>query len=747
MAGDEKFDIEQIALSDFTERAYLDYSMYVILDRALPNVGDGLKPVQRRIVYAMSELGLDAGSKFKKSARTVGDVIGKFHPHGDSACYEAMVLLAQPFSTRYPLIDGQGNWGSGDDPKSFAAMRYTEAKLTPYAEVLLSELGQGTADWVPNFDGTLEEPSILPARLPNVLLNGTTGIAVGMATDIPPHNLGEVAQACIHLLDSPRATAAELCEFVRAPDFPTGGEIITPAEDLLQLYETGNGSVRVRACYEREGTQIVITQLAYQSSGAKILEQIAAQMQAKKLPMVEDLRDESDHETPVRLVIVLRSNRVEVEPLMQHLFATTDLERNYRVNLNVIGNDGLPAVKDLRGLLREWIEFRTETVRRRLQFRLDKVLARLHILEGYLIAFLNIDEVIRIIRNEDKPKPVLMKRFKLTEIQADAILDLRLRHLARLEEERIRGEQDALETEREKLQKILGSKRRLRTLIRDEIRADMETFGDERRSAIVEREQAQALAEKDLIPAEPVTVVLSAKGWARAAKGHEVNPRELNFRSGDEFQAAARGKSNQSAVFFDSTGRAYTVPAHTLPSARGLGEPLSGRLSPPDGATFAGVTLAGSSRYVMLATSHGYGFVAEVASLVTKNRAGKQVLTIPTGSRILTPVSVNEPDEDWVACVSSAGHLLIFPVAEMPVLGRGKGQKIMQIPSAKLKLGDEWMQAFTVLGPDDDLKLYAGSRHLTLKEADQDHYVGERARRGLKLPRGFQRVERMEPAV
>ena len=747
MAGSDKFNIEQIALSDFTERAYLDYSMYVILDRALPNIGDGLKPVQRRIVYAMSELGLDAGSKFKKSARTVGDVIGKFHPHGDSACYEAMVLLAQPFSTRYPLVDGQGNWGSGDDPKSFAAMRYTEAKLTAYAEVLLSELGQGTVDWVPNFDGTLEEPSVLPARLPNVLLNGTTGIAVGMATDIPPHNLREVSEACIHLLESPKATVAELCEFIPAPDFPSGGEIISAAEDLRAMYETGNGSVRVRACYEVEGTQVVISQLPYQSSGAKILEQIAQQMQAKKLPMVDDLRDESDHETPVRLVIVLRSNRVDVEPLMQHLFATTDLERNYRVNLNVIGNDGLPAVRDLRSLLREWLEFRTETVRRRLQFRLDKVLARLHILEGYLIAFLNIDEVIRIIRTEDKPKPVLMKRFKLTDIQADAILDLRLRHLARLEEERIRGEQDALEEERKKLEQTLGSKRRLRTLIRDEIRSDMDTFGDERRSAMVEREQAQALSDKDLVPAEPVTVVLSAKGWARAAKGHEVDPRELNFRSGDEFQAAARGKTNQNAVFFDSSGRAYTVPAHSLPSARGLGEPLSGRLSPPDGATFAGVVLAGASPYVMVASSHGYGFVAEVDGLTTKNRAGKQVLTLPQGSRILPPVAVNEPDEDWVACVSSAGHLLIFPVAEMPVLGRGKGQKIMQIPSAKLKSGDEFMQAFTVLGPEDDLRLYAGSRHLTLKEADQDHYVGDRARRGLKLPRGFQRVDRMEPAL
>ncbi|MCB1748409.1 MAG: DNA topoisomerase IV subunit A [Gammaproteobacteria bacterium] len=745
--ADDEFDIEQIPLAEFTERAYLDYSMYVILDRALPALGDGLKPVQRRIVYAMSELGLDAASKYKKSARTVGDVIGKFHPHGDSACYEAMVLMAQPFSYRYPLVDGQGNWGSSDDPKSFAAMRYTEAKLTPYAEVLLSELGQGTVDWVPNFDGTLDEPAMLPARLPNVLLNGTTGIAVGMATDIPPHNLREVGQACIHLLDNPKATVEELCAIVPGPDFPGGGEIITPAAELRALYESGNGGVRLRACWTREDGNVVITALPYQSSGSKILEQIAAQMQAKKLPMIEDLRDESDHETPTRLVLVPRSNRVDLEPVMQHLFATTDLERTYRVNLNVIGSDGLPAVKNLRTLLTEWLDFRTETVRRRLQFRLEKVLARLHILEGYLVAFLNIDEVIHIIRSEDKPKPVLMERFGITDVQADAILDLRLRHLARLEEMRIRGEQDELEKERAKLEQTLGSNRRLRTLVRDEIRNDVVTFGDERRCALVERAQAQALAETELVPAEPITVVLSSKGWVRAAKGHELDPRELSFRSGDDFQAAARGRSNQNAVFFDSTGRAYTVPAHTLPSARGLGEPLAGRLSPPDGATFAGVIMQGAAEHVLLASDHGYGFLVEIAQLVTKNRAGKQVLNLPPGARILPPLIVTNPDEDWVACASSAGHLLIFPAAELPVLPRGKGQKMLQIPGAKLKSRDEVMQAFTVLRHDDDLRIYSGNRHLTLKEADQAHYVGERARRGLKLPRGFQRVERVEPAA
>ena len=744
--SDDTFNIEQIPLAEFTERAYLEYSMYVILDRALPHIGDGLKPVQRRIVYAMSELGLDAASKHKKSARTVGDVIGKFHPHGDSACYEAMVLMAQPFSYRYPLIDGQGNWGSSDDPKSFAAMRYTEAKLTAYAETLLAELGQGTVDWAPNFDGTLDEPSVLPARLPNVLLNGTTGIAVGMATDIPPHNLREIAAACVLLLEQPKASTAELHAIVPAPDFPGGGEIISAPEDLRALYETGTGSVRMRACYHREGNNIVITALPYQSSGSRILEQIAQQMQAKKLPMLEDLRDESDHEKPIRLVLIPRSNRVDAEALMQHLFATTDLERNFRVNLNVIGLDGLPAVKDLKTLLEEWIEFRVATVRRRLEYRLDKVLKRLHVLEGYLIAFLNIDEVIRIIREEDKPRPVLMARFGLSEIQADAVLDLRLRHLARLEEERIRGEQRELEEERTALEKTLGSTRRLRTLVRNEITADAEEFGDPRRCAVVQRESAQALSETDLIPAEPVTVVLSAKGWVRAARGHEVEPRDLSYRSGDQFLDAARGRSNQSAVFFDSTGRAYTVPAHLMPSARGLGEPLSGRLSPPDGATFSGVVMEGGSPWVLLATTLGYGFVAELESVKTKNRSGKSIISLPPGAQLLPPVSFVDRDQDWIACASNLGHLLIFPVAELPLLPRGKGLKILQLSTSRVKNQEEWMQSITVLRPEEALRVYSGSRHLTLKEADQEHYVGDRARRGLKLPRGFQRVDRLEPA-
>ena len=742
--GDDSFDLEQIPLSEFTERAYLDYSMYVILDRALPHIGDGLKPVQRRIIYAMSELNLDAAAKYMKSARTVGDVIGKFHPHGDAACYEAMVLMAQPFSYRYPLVDGQGNWGSSDDPKSFAAMRYTEAKLTPYADVLLGELTQGTADWVPNYDGRQEEPSILPARLPNVLLNGTTGIAVGMATDIPPHNLREVARACIHLLDEPKATVAELCGFIPAPDFPGGGEIISSAADLRALYETGNGSVRLRAKYVQEQGNIIITALPYQSSGSKILEQIAAQMQAKKLPLLEDLRDESSHETPVRLVLMPRSNRVDIEPLMQHLFATTDLERTYRVNLNVIGADGLPAVHNLRQLLVNWLTFRITTVRRRLQFKLDKVLARLHVLEGYLVAFLNIDEVIHIIRTEEHPKAVLMARFGLTDIQADAILDLRLRHLARLEEMRIRGEQAELEKERKRLEQILASPTRLRNLVREEIGTDMERFGDDRRCEVVARVAAQALAETELITAEPVTVVLSSKGWVRAAKGHELDARELSFRSGDEYQAATRGKSNQNAVFFDSTGRAYTLAAHSLPSARGLGEPLAGRITPPEGATFAGVVMAGARPWVLIASDHGYGFIAEVEELTTKNRAGKAVLTLAPGARVLAPTAFDNPDEEWVACVTNSGHLLVFPVAEMPRMARGKGQKVMQIPPAKLRSREEIMQAITVLTPGQELRIYSGNRHLTLKDADQQHYVAERARRGLKLPRGFQRVDRIE---
>jgi topoisomerase-4 subunit A len=740
-------DIERRPLREFSERAYLEYSMYVILDRALPHIGDGLKPVQRRIVYAMSELGLNAGAKYKKSARTVGDVIGKFHPHGDSACYEAMVLMAQPFSYRYPLVDGQGNWGSPDDPKSFAAMRYTESKLTRYADLLLSELDQGTVDWVPNFDGTLDEPKLLPARLPNVLLNGTTGIAVGMATDIPPHNLREVAAACVRLLEQPSASVADLCEYVQGPDFPSGGEIITPAAEIRRIYETGQGVVRLRACYEVEDGNVVINALPYQTSGAKVIEQIAQQMQAKKLPMLDDVRDESDHETPTRLVLVPRSNRIDTEVLMQHLFATTDLERTYRVNVNVIGIDGLPAVKNLKDLLSEWLEFRTETVRKRLQFRLDKVVDRLHILDGYLVAFLNIDQVIHIIRHEDEPKPVLMQRFALTGIQADAILDLRLRHLARLEEMRIRGEQAELNEERERLELTLGSAQRLKTLVKKEIKTDAEDYGDPRRSTLVERAAAQALAEVDLVPSEPVTVVLSAKGWVRAAKGHEINPAELAFRSGDEFRAAARGRSNHQAVFLDAGGRSYTLPAHTLPSARGMGEPLAGRLTPPDGVSFVGVLIGPPEQHVVLASDAGYGFVTTLDGLQSKNKAGKSVLAVSEGAKALNGALAADPQTDEIAAVTSQGHLLVFPASELPVMPRGKGLKLIQIPAAKHKSGEEIVVGVVVVPAGAGIRIAAGSRHLTLKSRDLDAYRGERAKRGNKLPRGLQRVDAIETVV
>ncbi len=737
-------DFESHSLKDYTEKAYLNYSMYVILDRALPNIADGLKPVQRRIVYAMSELGLKNTSKYKKSARTVGDVLGKYHPHGDAACYEAMVLMAQPFSYRYPLVDGQGNWGSPDDPKSFAAMRYTESRLAPYAEVLLSELGQGTVEWVPNFDGALEEPKLLPARLPNVLLNGTTGIAVGMSTDIPPHNLREVAHACIRLLKHPGSSLDDLMEDVQGPDFPSGAEIITPKRDLVRLYAEGRGNLRMRALYERENTDIIITALPFQVSGSKVLEQIADQMHKKKLPMVTDLRDESDHENPTRLVIVPRSNRVDVEQLMNHLFSTTDLEKNYRVNLNMIGIDGRPQVKNLHDLLNEWLQFRMVTVRRRLQYRLDKVTDRLHILEGLLTAYLNIDEVIEIIRNEDKPKPVLCERFGLSERQAEAILELKLRHLARLEEEKIKGEQDELETEREWLEKTLESTNRMKKLVADELDADAREYGDERRSALVERGEARALDETELASSDPVTVVLSEKGWVRAAKGHEVDPAGLNYKSGDRFCSAARGKSNQPVSFLDSTGRVYTLKSHGLPSARGQGEPLSGRLSPPSGAAFVAALTAHEGEQWLMATDAGYGFVTDFEAMTANKKAGKQVLNAPAGAQVLHPRPVGDADNDWLAVASNQGHLLIFPVRELPEMMRGKGNKMMGIPPAKVKEREEFVRDIQVLGPRDTLVVHAGQRQKSLKPAELEHYQGERGRRGNKLPRGLQKVARLD---
>lgn len=733
-------NIEHIPVYEYAEKAYLDYSMYVILDRALPHIGDGLKPVQRRIIYAMSELGLKSISKYKKSARTVGDVLGKFHPHGDMACYEALVLMAQPFSYRYPLIEGQGNFGSPDDPKSFAAMRYTESRLSGYAELLLSELEAGTVDWVPNFDGTLREPSLLPARVPNILLNGTTGIAVGMATDIPPHNLNELVSALVHLLDEPKATLADIMHHVKGPDYPTDAEIITAKADIKELYRTGNGAVRMRAVYTQEDDEIVITALPYQVSGGKILEQIAQQMQEKKLPLVSDLRDESDHENPTRLIIVPRSNRVDVEALMDHLFATTDLERSYRVNLNMIGLNGRPQVKGLLQILSEWLEFRLGTVKRRLQFRLDAINYRLHILDALMIVYLNLDEVIRIIRKEDEPKSVLMKKFKLSEDQADAILDTRLRHLAKLEEMQIRREKEQLAKERDDIETTLGSSSRLKKLIRQELTTDAAKYGNPRRSPLVARKEAQAMKETEILPTEAITVVLSEKGWVRAAKGHDIDPASLNYKSGDQFRSSAAGRSNQTAVFIDSTGRAYSLPAHTLPSARGQGEPLTGKLNPPPGAEFIGAMLGEPEQLYVVASDAGYGFVVKLGELHAKNRAGKAVLSLPNNSRPLIPRAITDPEADYLAVVSNIGNLLIFKMSELPQLSKGKGNKMLSLPGSKVASREEFAKDIAVLKKNDNLVIVGDGRSFTLKPADWKNYLAERARRGNKLPRGCRSV-------
>jgi topoisomerase IV subunit A len=746
-----QFDsVEKLPLRTFTEKAYLDYSMYVILDRALPHIGDGLKPVQRRIIYAMSELGLLAATKHKKSARTVGDVIGKFHPHGDSACYEAMVHMAQGFAYRYPIVDGQGNWGSADDPKSFAAMRYTEARLTPYAATLLDEIDQGTVEWSPNFDGTLQEPVLLPAQLPNLLLNGTSGIAVGMSTDIPPHNLREVVTALVRLLEEPETTVKQLCQHIKGPDFPTGGELVTPRKELHEIYATGNGTLRLRATWERDEDDIIITNLPFQVSGSKVLEQIDAQRQAKKLPLVEDLRDESDHENPTRLVITPKSGKVDVEALMSHLYATTDLERTLRVNINVIGLDGRPSVRDLKTLLGEWLQFRTATVKRRLQYRLTKVEDRLHILEGLLIAYLNIDEVIRIIRKEDKPKDVLMKRFHISDAQAESILNLRLRQLARLEEIEIRTEQKELAKERDSLQQILKSATKLRNLIRDELLALAEKHGDARRTAIVEREAAQAIAETELVTSEPVTVVLSASGWVRSAKGHDIDPVGLSYKSGDSHLSSAIGKSNQLAVFLDSAGRAYCLPAHSLPSARGQGEPLTGRLNPAPGASFRGVLLGDPDMRWLVASNAGYGFFVRLGELHSRNRAGKACLRVPEGGDVLIPSPVTGPGfpgSALVAALSSEGRLLVFPAKELPELPRGKGNKIFGISSRKFKAGEEKLTAVVVLEPGQSLLLFSNQRTMTLAPKDLAEYRGARSQRGGLLPRGWRKVDRVAVAT
>ena len=736
--------IEKVPLKSYTEKAYLDYSMYVILDRALPHIGDGLKPVQRRIIFAMSELGLKNSAKHKKSARTVGDVIGKYHPHGDSAAYEAMVLMAQPFSFRYPLVDGQGNWGAPDDPKSFAAMRYTESKLSKFAEALLSELGQGTVDWSPNFDGTMDEPKVLPAKVPHVLLNGTTGIAVGMATDIPPHNLNEVVAACIHLLEKPKSTLEDLMQHIKGPDYPTDAEIISSPAEIANVYKTGKGSIRMRALYTIENGDVIITALPHQVSGAKILEQIAGQMQAKKLPMVADLRDESDHENPTRLVIEPRSNRVDTEALMSHLFASTDLERSYRVNINMIGTNGRPAVKGLLTIVSEWLAFRMDTTRRRLNFRLDKINKRLHLLEGRMIAFLNLDEVIRIIREDEHPKQVLMEKFGLTETQAEYILDTKLRQLARLEEMLIKAEQDELMEEKGRIELILSSEARLKTLVKKELIAAGKEYGDDRRSPIVIRSECKAMSEADFLSSDPVTVVMSEKGWVRAAKGHEVDAQGMNYKSGDKFLFAVKGKSNQSVIILDNTGRSYAIAAHTLPSARGQGEPLTGRINAPSGAEFIGGLMGADDQYYLMSTDAGYGFFTKFSDLVSKNKAGKAAISIPKGGKVLAPQVANNLDNAHVAAVSNEGRLLIFPASELPVLAKGKGNKIMNIPSARVQAREEFMLSAVVMAENDLLIVRAGKRHLSLKMNDLEHYIGERGRRGNKLPRGFQKVDSVE---
>ncbi|KJG24084.1 DNA topoisomerase IV subunit A [Photobacterium iliopiscarium] len=736
--------VEQLPLRKFTEDAYLNYSMYVIMDRALPFIGDGLKPVQRRIIYAMSELGLSATAKYKKSARTVGDVLGKFHPHGDSACYEAMVLMAQPFSYRYPLVDGQGNWGAPDDPKSFAAMRYTESRLSCFSEILLSEINQGTADWVPNFDGTMLEPKMLPARLPHILLNGITGIAVGMATDIPPHNVREVANAAVHMIDNPNADLEQLMEFVQGPDYPTEAEIITSRSDLKKMYATGRGSVKMRAIWHKENGDIVITALPHQTSGAKLLEQIAAQMRAKKLPMVEDLRDESDHENPTRIVIVPRTNRIDCDQLMNHLFASTDLEKSFRANINMLGLDGRPQVKGLVTIIKEWLEYRRNTVRRRLQYRLDKVIARLHILEGLLAAYLNIDEVIEIIRSEDDPKAELMSRFALSMTQADAILEIKLRQLAKLEEIKIRGELDELAKERDQLEKLLGSERRLNTLIKKEMIADAEKYGDDRRSPLVERAEAKAMTERDLIPSETITVVLSEKGWIRHAKGHDVDPNTLNYKSGDNYLAHARGKSNQPAIFLGSDGRSYALESHSLPSARSQGEPITGRLNLTPGTHMRQVMMADDDQLWLMASDAGYGFICKSSDMVSKNKSGKALLTVPEKSLVLPPQPIADINNDQIMAITNEGRMLLFPIKDLPQLGKGKGNKIINIPSARAKAREEFLSYLTVITADSHVTLYAGKRKLGLKPSDLENFRGERGRRGSMLPRGLQRVTDIE---
>jgi topoisomerase-4 subunit A len=736
--------IEQLSLDAFVRPSYLNYAMYVIMDRALPFIGDGFKPVQRRIIYAMSELGLRSTTKHKKSARTVGDVLGKYHPHGDTACYEAMVLMAQDFSYRYPLIDGQGNWGSNASPKEFAAMRYTEARLSAYADVFLSELSMGTVDWAPNFDGTLSEPRMLPARLPNVILNGATGIAVGMATDIPPHNLNEIIGACIHLIDKPKSTIEDICQIVKGPDFPAGAEIITPEEEITNIYRSGQGMIRMRATYEYENGDIIITSLPYHVSPAKVIEQVALQMREKKLSMVSDIRDLSDQDEPTRLMIMPRSNRVDKEALISHLFATTDLEKSYKINMTVIGLNRKPQTLGLLQIIKQWLQFRRQTVIRRLEFRLNKIKERLHILDGLLVAYLNLDEIIKIIRENDEPKPILMKKFKLTDVQAEAILQIRLRQLARLEEIKIKDEKQELEKEKNWIEKTLGSKQRLKTLLKNELKEDAQKYGDERRTLIVERKEARAIKAVELTAAEPVTVVLSTGGWVRAAKGHEVDPVNLNYKAGDEFLSAARGKTTHPAIFFDTKGRSYSLPAHTLASARGHGEPLTGKLTPANGAKFLSVVMGLSDQKLLLASDAGYGLVTNVASMVTKNTKGKAMLTVPKGCKPLPPVYVNNYETDYLVAITTEGRMLVIPVNVLPELPRGKGNKIIQIPPARFKKREEYVRLLEILPEGATIKIHAGKQSVRFTSANISSFVGERGRRGRKLPRGYRKADWIE---
>lgn len=742
MSAIEQNGAEAVLIHEYSEKAYLNYAMSVIMNRALPFIGDGLKPVQRRVLYAMSELGLKSTAKYKKSARTVGDVLGKFHPHGDSACYEAMVLMAQPFSYRYPLVDGQGNWGCVDDPKSFAAMRYTEAKLSAFAEIFLSEVAMGTVEWVPNFDGTLKEPGTLPARLPNILLNGTMGIAVGMATDIPPHNIHEVVDACIHLLNKPKATIEDLCEYIQSPDYPGGAEIISSRKDIVEIYRTGHGTIRLRARWDSENGDIVISQMPHQVSPAKIIEQIAAQMEGKKLPMVTDIRDESDHEDPVRIVITLSSNRVDREALMLHLFATTELERTCRVNLNMIGLDRKPRVKGLVELLSEWLRFRIETVRRRLSHRLEKVMDRLHILEGLLIAYLNLDRVIQIIRQNDEPKSILMAEFNLTDIQAEAILSLRLRNLAKLEEAKIRAERDALEEERIGIEKILNSEVRLKTLVKKELKADAKTFGNPRRTKIVVREEAKVIAAIDMGPVESVTVILSRQGWVRMAKGYDVKPEDLNYKSGDGFLAAVQGRSNQSAMFLDTTGRAYATPVNGMPSARSHGTPLTGYFKNPAQSQFIAALMGEPEQKLLVASTAGYGFVTELENFYTRNQKGKALISLPVGALPLVPIHIaGNIARLYVVSITNEGRMLVFPLKDLPELAKGKGNKIINVMSRDFKAGTDFIKHLLLLPEEGLLTLFSGRRHFKLTTGNFANFIGSRAQRGKKLPRGFRNVD------